>query len=97
MRPVADITAEIDTVEARLAALKRERIISMIPADWPELILLEVREAFATADWEHYGESRSFALGDHVRIVLRVDVNDPNPEEEEPFFGDDEGGEDEPV
>lgn len=90
MRAVSEISSEIETVEARLAALKRERIISMIPADWPELIMLEVREAFATADWEHYGESRSFALGDHVRIVLRVDVNDPNQDDEEEHFEGDE-------
>lgn len=92
MRAVSDITAEIETCEARVAALKRERIIAMIPADWPELVLVEVREAFANADWEHYGESRSFALGDHVRIVLRVDVNDPHEADDE---ANDEAPEDE--
>ena len=38
-------------------------------------------EAFATADFEHWGESRTFALGDHVRVMLRVDVNDPDQDE----------------
>lgn len=81
MRAVSDISAEIETVEARVAALKRERVIAMIPQDWPELIMLEVREAFATADFEHWGQSRTFALGDHVRVVLRIDVNDPDQDE----------------
>jgi hypothetical protein len=81
MRAVSDITAEIETCEARVAALKRERVIAMIPTDWPELVLLEVRKAFATADFEHWGESRTFALGDHVRVTLRVDVNDPDQDE----------------
>lgn len=83
MRAVTDITAEIETCEARLAALKCERVIAMMPADWPELVLLEAREAFAEADFEHYGQSRVFALGDHVRVVLRVEVNDPDASNEE--------------
>lgn len=81
MRAVSDITAEIETCEARVAALKRERVIAMIPTDWPELVLLEVRKAFATADFEHWGENHTFALGDHVRVMLRVDVNDPDQDE----------------
>lgn len=77
-RAVFDITAEIKSVEARLAALKRERVIAMMPADWTETILGEVRAAFEESDFETWGQARDFAIGEGVRMILRVEINDPD-------------------
>ena len=82
MRAVSDITAEIETCEARVAALKRERVIAMIPTDWPELVLAKCARPSPPPTFEHWVRTTPSRLAIGVlRVTLRVDVNDPDQDE----------------
>lgn len=83
-RAVSEISAEIAAAEARIAELRHERVISMLPADWTEIILGEVRAAFEESDFETWGQARDFAIGESVRVILRVEINDPDVVDDDP-------------
>lgn len=83
-RAVSDISAEIKAAEARIAELRHERVLAMLPADWTETVLGEVRAAFEESDFETWGQARDFAIGESVRVILRVEINDPDATEDDP-------------
>lgn len=89
-RALEDIASEIQTVEARLAALRTEQVLAVIPSDWQDLIMDAVRQAMREADFTTYGQAQHVKLGDYAALHLRLDVNDPRDCEEDQENGEDE-------
>jgi len=89
-RPASDIDAEIETVEARLAALRLHRVLAVLPDDWNESLLASFRTALGECEVDGHGGGASLRLSDHVAVYFRIDVRS------EPDFAEVEETDEEP-
>lgn len=91
MKSAAELDAEIDTVEARLAALRTHRVIAAMPEDWSEILLTGFRNAMGECVVDQHGGGGSLRLSDHVAVYFRIDVrSEPDFFEDENDDGEDE-------
>lgn len=87
MKSAVELDTEIETIEARLAALRTHRVLAVMPEDWADTLLTSFRTSLGDCIVDGHGGGASLKLSDHVAVYFRIDVRS------EPDFNEDDGEE----